>query len=89
MYFVDLPGSLDYLSDTAVIVKDASGTDITGTISGASISKTFDYDGNVQGGRTAGTDASVVIISTNPGNSITTVTSHTITRAVGQSIVNK
>ncbi len=88
-YFADLPGSNDYLTDNAIIVKDASGADITGTISGGSISKTFDYDGNVQGGRTAGTDASIVIVCTNPGNSTTTVTNHTITRAVGQTIVNK
>lgn len=89
MYFVDLPGAFDYLSGTAVIVKDASLADITGTINAGTISKTFDYDGNVQGGRTAGTDASVVLVCTNPGSSIVVTTFFTITRAVGQSVVNK
>lgn len=37
---------------------------MSGSISGqSSITKTFDYDGNVQGGRTAGTDASITAVA--------------------------
>ena len=48
----------------AILVKDKDGVDIAGNISGASSKPfTFDYDGNVQGGRTAGTDAAVTIVA--------------------------
>lgn len=37
---------------------------MTGTVSGqSSITKTFDYDGNTQGGRTAGTDANITVVA--------------------------
>ena len=51
-------------TSSAIIVKDNSGVDVQGNISGAE-SKTFDfdYDGNIQGGRPAGTDANIVIVA--------------------------
>lgn len=64
VYFTTLPGANnDFGESGAVIVDDASAADMSGTISGASITKTFDYDGNVQGGRTAGTDASITVVA--------------------------
>jgi len=48
-------------SPAAILVQNADGVDITGTIAGASSSFTFDYDGNTQGGRTAATDADIVL----------------------------
>jgi hypothetical protein len=64
VYFTTLPGSTnDWGESGAVIVDDASAADITGTISGASVTKTFDYDGNTQGGRTPGTDAAVTVVA--------------------------
>lgn len=48
-------------SPAAILVQNADGVDITGTIAGASSSFTFDYDGNTQGGRTASTDADIVL----------------------------
>jgi hypothetical protein len=42
-----------------IIVKDALNADVTGTISG-DYTFNFDYSNNVQGGRTASTDAQVV-----------------------------
>lgn len=82
MYFLDTVTG-DYGTATAITVKDKDGFPIQGTISGASISFTFDYDGNVQGGRTAGTDAQVVIVAGNKGSAKPVVAQGTITRAKG------
>jgi hypothetical protein len=86
MYFTDLPGVLDYGLNGALTVNDKDGTPITGTIAGSTISFTFDYDGNVQGGRTAGTDASVTVVAGNPGSAKPVVATGTITRNKGISI---
>jgi len=86
MYFTDLAGSNDYGLAGAITVQDASDADITGTISSGSIPFTFDYDGNVQGGRTAGTDASVTVVAGNPGSAKPVVSTYTITRSTGQGI---
>ena len=75
----------DYGTANAIIVKDGSNADITGTISSASVGFTFDYDGNVQGGRTAATDAPVVIFALNKGVSKPVVATGTISRAKGLS----
>jgi len=50
-----------YDTPDAVIVNDASSTPIEGQVTAKEIAKTFDYDNNVQGGRTAGTDAPVAV----------------------------
>lgn len=64
VYFSTLPGAgNDWGESGAVIVDDASDVDIAGTITGSSVTKTFDYDGNVQGGRTAGTDAAITVVA--------------------------
>lgn len=53
-----------YDQTTAIQVNDNDGNPIGGTISGASsVSWTFAYDSNNQGGRTPGTDASVTLIA--------------------------
>jgi hypothetical protein len=82
MYFLDTATG-DYGSASAITVNDKDGIPITGTISGASITFTFDYDGNVQGGRTAGTAAQVVIVAGNKGSAKPVVTQGTITRSKG------
>jgi hypothetical protein len=48
-------------SPDAIIVDNNAGADIAGAIGGASIAFDFDYNNNVQGGRTADTDANVVL----------------------------
>jgi hypothetical protein len=73
-------------SPDAIVVQDGSDADITGTIGGASVSFTFDYDGNTQGGRTASTDAAVVVRAIGLSTAQFVETSATITRATGQSI---
>lgn len=61
LYFKDANGNqIDTAS--AIVVNNNAGTPITGLVSAqSSISFDFDYDGNVQGGRTAGTNAIVVL----------------------------
>lgn len=86
MYFTDLAGDNDYGKTGAITVDDATGADIAGTITGASIPFSFAYDSNVQGSRTAGTDASVTVIAGNAGSAKPVVATYTITRAVGQGI---
>lgn len=86
MYFTTNPGG-NYGTGSAVTVKDASGTDITGSISSSTeISFDFAYDSNVQGGRTAGTDASVTVVAVGKTTGKFVTTTYTITRAVGQRI---
>lgn len=87
MYFGALPGASDDFGEAgAVTVNDAGGTPIAGAISGGSVSFTFDYDGNVQGGRTAGADAAVVVVAGRPGSAKPVVATGTLTRSKGISI---
>lgn len=56
--------SSGYGTASAITVNDKDAVAMSGTVSGqASITKTFDYDGNVQGGRTAGTDANITVVA--------------------------
>lgn len=86
MYFTDLSGSADYGLTGAITVNDKDGNPIQGTITGSSISFTFDYDGNVQGGRTAGSDAAVTIVAGNPGSAKPVVATGTLSRSKAISI---
>lgn len=87
MYFATLPGAgNDYGEAGAVTVDNAASADIAGTITAAAIPFTFAYDANVQGGRTAGTDATVTVVAGNAGSAKPVVATYTITRAVGQNI---
>lgn len=72
---------------SAILVDDESGTDISGTIGGNStIAFDFDYDGNTQGGRTAGTDANVTVVAIGLDTAQYVSAEATITRAIGQNI---
>ena len=83
MFFKDANGNL-IDSANAIIVQNDAGTDIATLISGAAtISFDFDYDGNVQGGRTPGTDAQVVIRVMGLNTTQFVEAEFTITRAVG------
>jgi hypothetical protein len=82
MYFLDTSTG-DYGTATAITVNNKDGNPIQGTINGSSVAFTFDYDGNVQGGRTAGTDAQIVIVAGNKGSAKPVVVQGTITRAKG------
>ena len=71
-------------SPDAIIVEDNSSVPINGAITGATLNFDFDYDGNVQGGRDAGTDAPIVLraIGLETAQFVET-TGLLITRAVG------
>jgi hypothetical protein len=72
---------------SALIVNDNSGSPISGTIGGnATISFDFDYDGNTQGGRTAGTDAEVTVVAIGLDSAQYVSATATIGRATGQNI---
>jgi hypothetical protein len=87
LYFTTLPGaSNDYGESGAVVVDDNAVADISGTISSGSIAFTFDYDGNVQGGRTAGVDADVTLVAGNPGIAKPVVVTGTLSRSKAISI---
>lgn len=64
VYFTTLPGvGNDFNESGAVLVQDNSGVDMTGDISAqSSVQLSFNYDANVQGGRSAGTDADVTVV---------------------------
>jgi hypothetical protein len=72
---------------SALLVDNNSGVDISGTIGGnETIAFDFDYDGNTQGGRTAGTDASVTVVAIGLDTAQYVSATATITRATGQNI---
>ena len=86
LFFQDAGGNL-INSDSAIIINNNSGAAITGDVSGSgSVSFDFDYDGNTQGGRTAGTDAGFVLRVQGLSNTQFAEVSGTINRSVGQNI---
>jgi hypothetical protein len=72
-------------SPSAIIVDNNSGTDIASSIATSPVNFDFDYDGNTQGGRTAGTDAAIVIRAIGLDTAQFVETSGTITRNTGLS----
>lgn len=82
LMFTTLPGATnDYGESGAVTVNNAAGSPITGAIGASSVSFDFDYDGNVQGGRTAGTDAAVTLVGVKPGTGKFVVATGTLSRS--------
>lgn len=74
---IDSPGS--------IIVNDNGGSPIQGSIGASSASFDFDYDNNVQGGRTASTDADIILRAIGFETAQYVEASGTITRNVGLS----
>ena len=70
-------------SPDAVIVQDNLAANIEGAIGGASIGFDFDYDNNVQAGRTTATDAKVTVRAIGLETAQFIETTGTITRATG------
>ena len=81
MYYTSVPAG-DFDTVDAVIVNDADGVPLTGNITG-NIPFTFDYDGNTQGGRTAGTDAPVTVVAIGLETAQYVVAEFEISRTVG------
>lgn len=67
----------------AIIVDDNSDTPVAGNVSGQSeIQFDFDYDGNVQGGRTGGTETPITVIASAAGGAQYAIATGVITRSV-------
>ena len=64
VFFTTLPNSTNNFGRTnAVLVKDINSVDMTGLVAGASsITYTFDYDNNSQGGRTPNTPVAITVV---------------------------
>ena len=63
LFFTTNPSG-NFGTPNAVVVQDKDGNPIAGGINGNPFLQfTFDYDGNTQGGRTAGTDADVTAVA--------------------------
>jgi hypothetical protein len=73
-------------SDDAIVVNDNAGSPITGTISTTSIPFDFDYDNNVQGGRTSGTTANVIVRVLGTDVAVNAEASSSITRTTGLTV---
>ena len=86
MYFTTNPSG-DYGTTNALIVQDSTGTNIAGNVGGlASIPFSFNYDSNVQGGRTASTDVPVTVVAIGLTTGQFVASTGTITRTTGQNI---
>ena len=84
MYHTSVPAG-DYGTKDAVLVTDGDGNPISGAVGGSpSVSKTFDYDGNTDGGRTPG-DANVTLVAIGLNYAQFVITTGTITRSKGLS----
>lgn len=70
----------DYGESGAITVLDADDNPISGTITGASMSFTFDFDGDTAGG-TAGTEKAVTLIGIAPGTGKFASSTGTLTRS--------
>lgn len=73
-------------TDDAIVVNDNSGSPITGVVGTLSIPFDFDYDNNVQGGRTAGTNAAVIVRVLGTDTAVNAEGSGTISQGTGISI---
>lgn len=85
MFFTDANGS-NFGDADALIVKDNNSVDIAGDITGSSVQFTFDYDGNVQGGRTPGTDAAITVVAIGLDKAQYVKTTSTIGRSNANSV---
>jgi hypothetical protein len=88
VYFTTLPGaSNDFGESGALLVDNNSGADMTGNVSGASsVTLDFNYDGNVQGGRTPGTDAAITVVGIGLSSGQYVRATGTITRSTSNSV---
>jgi len=74
-------------SASAILVDDNSGSDMTASVSGqSSVQLTFNYDGNIQGGRTAAADASITAVGIGLSTGQYVKATGTIARSTANSI---
>jgi hypothetical protein len=70
---------------SAIVVNDNGASPIEGQVTTQNISFDFNYDGNVQGGRTASTDAVVIVVAQGLNDSEWVFAEFTITATTGLS----
>jgi len=86
LMFTNGPGAGDdYGEAGAITVKDATGADITGTVSTSSVSFSFDYDKDTLGGPIE-TPKDVTLVAVRPGYGKFAVATGTLTRSKGISL---
>jgi len=74
-------------STSAILVQDNVSVDMTGTVGGqTSIQRSFNYDGNIQGGRTPPLDAPITAVAIGLNTSQYVRATSTIARAVTNSV---
>jgi hypothetical protein len=72
---------------SALLVNDKDSVAMSGSVGGsATVLRTFDYDANTQGGRTAGTDASITVVAIGLNNGQYVSATGTITRSTSNSV---
>jgi hypothetical protein len=76
-----------YGTASAIIVNDKDGNPISGTYNGSPVNFSFAYDSNVQGGRTAGTNAAVKLVGLGLDGGQFASVDFTITRTQGISVL--
>lgn len=86
VFFTDANGN-DFDDSDALIVNDEAGNPISWLIaSNASLSFTFDYDGNIQGWRTAWTDADITVVAIGTDSAQHVIATGTIERSNANSV---
>ncbi len=86
LYYTTTPGGDDFGEAAAVVVDNAAGADISGTITGATVEFDFDYSNNTQGGYAGGTSRNVTLVWGNPGSAKPGISTGTITQSKAISI---
>lgn len=81
LYYTTTPSGDDFGEAAAVVVNDKDGNPIQGAITGASISFSFDYTNNTQGGYSGGTNRNVTLVWGNPSSAKPGISTGTITQS--------
>lgn len=90
--FFENAGGNQFGTTNAILVKDKDDIDMTSDVNPAwptkrsSVSHSFNYDSNVQGGRTAGTDAAIVAVGIGLSTGQYVRSTGTIARSTGNSV---
>lgn len=91
VFFTNANGN-QFGTTNAIIVQDADSVNMTGDVNPAwpskrsSVSHSFNYDSNTQGGRTAGTDAGVTIVGLGLSTGQYVLATGTIARSTANSV---
>ena len=86
VFFTSVPSG-DFGTSNAIIVNDNANSPMSGNVSAqAFVQRTFNYDGNVQGGRTAGQDAPITAVALGLSTAQYVLATGTIQRSIANAI---